>query len=102
MNVYSSVNVISVCGHLVSRCKVSWGNLLLKSKCLCTSQAGAALAGRSLAVDMRNLASRAALILGVHVSTTFDQLASGGVTTGVTDLHLGAVIQGIGLRDWHV
>jgi hypothetical protein len=55
---------------------------------------------RGFAVDMRNLAPRAALILGVHVSATFDKLASGGVTAGVMDLHLGAVIQGVELRNW--
>lgn len=57
---------------------------------------------RGFAVDMCNLASMAAPILGVHVSTTFHKLASGGVTAGVTDLHLGAVIQDVGLRNWHV
>ncbi|KAJ5775511.1 uncharacterized protein N7511_000522 [Penicillium nucicola] len=63
--------------------------------------AGAALVRRgfAFAISMHNLASRATLILGVHVSTTFDKLASGGVATGVADLHLSAAGQIVGFRD---
>jgi hypothetical protein len=102
MKLHSIINVFSVCGHLVSRLKVWWEDLLLQSKCLCTTQAGAALVGRCLAVHMRNLAPRAALILSVDVSTTFEELASGGMATSVMDLNMGTVVQIVGLRNWDI
>jgi hypothetical protein len=51
---------------------------------------------------MRNLAPRAALILSVDVSTTFDELASGGMATSVMDLNMGTVVQIVGLRNWDI
>lgn len=55
--------------------------------------------GGDPAIDVSDTLAGAAFIFGSHVLGAFDEFAAAGVAAQVPDLHLGAVVDCLGI--WH-